>query len=147
MAALLLALLLASQTVGDGPSAEAGAAAPNAASADTPAAELQAPAAPAAAVPGVTVTGRPCVVVDIAGTRTGVLDCANRDLDAAARLARTRARIGRVEAPQDVRSNPAALGLSNVAATRNRMGSEFGRGVRPQPQPMTTPSGGIPPRR
>lgn len=126
MTSLLLALVLAAQQASTGTP-------PPAASADV-------------ARDDITVNGRACVVVDVAGERAGVLDCTNRDLDAAARLGRAKAAIVAPRLPHDVRSNPHALGLANTAATRNRLGNQWGKGTRPLPVSPSTGSSALPRR-
>lgn len=87
----------------------------------------------------------PCVMVDIAGHRTGDLDCTNQTLAKVAGRAQA-ATTPQVGVPT-IGSSPTALGEANVAATRERLGSSFGTSVIPQ-RPVQTyaPPLGRPPR-
>ncbi len=80
----------------------------------------------------------PCVIVEIAGTRAGHLDCATQKLTEAARSAQTQARAGYdVPVPQ-AGSPDVQLGVANQTATRLRMGSAFGNSVHSE-RPVTRP--------
>ncbi|QXQ05306.1 hypothetical protein KX816_13685 [Sphingosinicellaceae bacterium] len=88
----------------------------------------------------------PCIVVDIAGTRAGSVDCAAARLGAAARTAQDRAGSTGIAVP-DARSPGVVTGVASQTATRQRIGKTFGTGVRPQrpPTPVyTNPIGSRP---
>ncbi|CAM5563506.1 MAG: hypothetical protein EP345_06075 [Sphingomonadales bacterium] len=84
---------------------------------------------------------QPCVIVDIAGTRAGHLDCATGRLQEAARAAQAESRAG-LEAPTPGAGSPdVQVGVAHQAATRLRMGDALGRSVhpeRPNSRPPTT---------
>lgn len=80
----------------------------------------------------------PCVIVEIAGERSGHLDCATRRLQEAARIAQGEARAG-IDAPIPQTGSPdVQLGIANQTATRLRMGSALGRSVHPE-RPASRP--------
>ncbi|NLS28479.1 hypothetical protein S2M10_34890 [Sphingomonas sp. S2M10] len=81
---------------------------------------------------GGTPPPAPCVVVDIAGTRVGHLDCATQALEAAARAAQARARQAIVTPVLDAGSPDVRTGIASQSATRQRMGNAFGVSVHAQ---------------
>jgi hypothetical protein len=100
---------------------------------------LHVEAAPPAAATG-TIGKAPCVVAEGAGR----LDCVNQALaDTAARA--QAAATPHTDAPT-IGSSPTTLGEANVAATRERLGSSFGKSVVPQrPAQTFAPPLGRPP--
>ncbi|MCI3179521.1 hypothetical protein C5708_04565 [Caulobacter sp. CCUG 60055] len=111
----------------------------------------------AAASPAPATIGGPpdasvCVTVEVAGARSGTLDCAAARLRAAAQAAQDKAAQDRaadgggLDAPS-ARSSAAVVGAALPAATRQRLGSAYGHGVRPQrpaPPVYTPPLGKTP---
>lgn len=101
---------------------------------------------PTAALAG-TIGGSPpvaaelCVEVDIAGHKAGHLDCASQRLQAATREAQARAPNADSFDIPGAQSPDVVTGVANQTATRQRMGNQFGVGVRPQrpPPPMYGP--------
>lgn len=75
---------------------------------------------------------RHCVEVDIAGYRAGTIDCAAARLDAVAKAAQERAAAALNLTIADATSADVVTGVANRTATRQRMGDQFGVGVRPQ---------------
>jgi hypothetical protein len=74
----------------------------------------------------------PCVIVEIAGERSGHLDCATQRLQEAARRAQDRARSA-FDLPVPQAGSPdVQLGVANQTATRLRMGNALGRSVHPE---------------
>jgi hypothetical protein len=71
-----------------------------------------------------------CVIVEIAGHRSGHLDCASQRLQDAARIARDQARRT-IEVPQ-TGSPDVTVGVSSLSGTRLRMGNALGHSVHPQ---------------
>lgn len=80
----------------------------------------------------------PCVIVEIAGTRSGHLDCATRRLQEAARRAQGEARSGFDLPIPQAGSADVQLGVANETATHLRMGSALGRSVHPE-RPASRP--------
>ena len=103
---------------------------------------------PTATAPAGTIGGPPpvaaemCVEVDIAGYKAGHLDCATQRLRAATREAQERAPNAESFDVPSARSADVVTGVANQTATRQRMGNQFGVGVRPQrpPPPVYGPS-------
>lgn len=86
-----------------------------------------------------------CVRVEIAGSQAGQLECAVATLKEAGRLAQSRARAG-FDAPVPGATSPGVTtGVASQTATRQRLGSSFGRSVHPQrpnrPTPPPRPQG------
>jgi hypothetical protein len=76
----------------------------------------------------------PCVEVDIVGYRPGHLECASRSLEDAARLAQSQARAA-IDTPVIGAGSPdIRTGVASQAATRQRLGTNYGVAVRP-PRP------------
>ena len=86
-----------------------------------------------------------CVYVETEGDPGGRLACIQQRLRAAAREAQEKV-APLPGAPLDARSTDTRVGVANEAATRQRMGNQFGVSVHPQrpPAPKYTPLG--PPR-
>lgn len=83
---------------------------------------------------------QPCVIVDIAGTRAGHLDCATDRLQEAARAAQAESRAG-LEAPTPGAGSPdVQVGVAHETATRLRMGDALGRSVHPERPNSRPPS-------
>ncbi|MDQ8757556.1 hypothetical protein RCO27_15105 [Sphingosinicella sp. LHD-64] len=86
----------------------------------------------------------PCVMVDIAGYRAGHLECASRSLEYAARVAQSQARAA-IETPVIGAGSPdIRTGVASQAATRQRLGTNYGVAVRPQrpaPPAWSSPMG------
>lgn len=81
---------------------------------------------------GAAPPGIPCVTVDIAGDRTGHLDCATRRLNEAARRAQNQARAG-IDLPVTRAGSPdVQTGVAHQGAARLRMGNALGRSVTPE---------------
>lgn len=81
-----------------------------------------------------------CVIVEIAGHRSGHLDCASQRLQDAARIAQDQARR-MIEVPQ-TGSPDVMVGVSSLSGTRLRMGNALGHSVHPQrPAPTYAPPG------
>ncbi|MEG3086715.1 hypothetical protein [Sphingomonas sp. PB4P5] len=88
--------------------------------------------APSAPLGRAAPAAGPCVEVDIAGNKAGHLDCASQRLQAATRQAQASApNADRFDVP-NARSADVVTGVANQTATRQRMGNQFGVGVRPQ---------------
>lgn len=79
-----------------------------------------------------------CVIVEIAGHRSGHIDCASQRLQDAARIAQDQARR-MIEVPQ-TGSPDVMVGVSSLSGTRLRMGNALGHSVHPQrPAPTYVP--------
>lgn len=76
-----------------------------------------------------------CVEVDIAGYRAGHIDCATLRLQQATGDAQARAPNAETFDVPTARSADVVTGVANQTATRQRMGNQFGVGVRPQRPP------------
>lgn len=88
----------------------------------------------------------PCVQVDIAGHRSGHLNCATGRLQAAANSAQTQARAG-IDAPVIGAGSPdIQTGIAHEGATRLRMGNALGRSIYPERpnRPIAPPRGSRP---
>lgn len=136
---LAAVLLAASLATAPAVSAQSGAS--------TPSASGQSGDPPSTAASTGTIGGSPpvaaemCVEVDIAGYKAGHLDCATRRLRAATREAQERAPNAESFDVPGARSADVVTGVANQTATRQRMGNQFGVGVRPQrpPPPVFAP--------
>jgi hypothetical protein len=84
----------------------------------------------------------PCVAVDIAGHKAGDADCAAQKLQDAARQAQDRAKDQPVPNVASATSPDTQIGVANQAATKQRLGDNFGKSVLPQrpTPPPPTPS-------
>lgn len=126
-------LLVASFATAPAASAQSGTLAP------TPSGQSGDP--PKAAASTGTIGGLPpvaadmCVEVDIAGYKAGHLDCASQRLQAATREAQARAPNAEGFDLPSARSADVVTGVANQTATRQRMGNQYGVGVRPQRPP------------
>lgn len=113
---------------------------------DLPPAVVTAPASGPPTSPSRTIAGSgpsPCVRVDIAGHRAGHLECASRELEAAARVARRDSDAARNIPLPEAGSPDVQLGIASRAGTRLRLRGNFGKSVRPPaaPPPVFTPPG------
>lgn len=105
-------------------------------------AATQSTASPTVAQPSGTIGGGAshspadlCVEVDIAGYRAGHLDCATLRLRQATRDARARTPNAETFDVPSAGSADVVTGVANQTATRQRMGNQYGIGVRPQRLP------------
>ncbi|MBO9726056.1 MAG: hypothetical protein J7530_16905 [Novosphingobium sp.] len=87
----------------------------------------------------------PCVAVDIGGQRAGHLDCAARQLEEAARIARIKAGAAQGVAVPQAGSPDVQVGVSSLSGTRLRMGGNLGTSVYPS-RPAVTPVNPLRPR-
>lgn len=85
-----------------------------------------------------------CVFVEEPGDVASRLACLQQRLRTAARRAQRLAQPP--AAPLDARSTDTRVGLANEAATRQRMGNQFGVGVHPQRPPAPVYSPAVPRR-
>ena len=90
--------------------------------------------------------GTPCVVVEVASSRAGDLECAARRAEKAARIVRAQAETIRAMSVERAGSPDVRVGVSSLSGTRLRMGSNLGRSVRPQ-RPAPIPANPRGPRR
>jgi hypothetical protein len=84
-------------------------------------------------------THDPCVAVDIAGHKAGDTDCAAQKLQDAAKAAQDRAKDQPVPNVVTATSPDTKIGVANEAATKQRLGDNFGKSVlpqRPTPPPL-----------
>jgi hypothetical protein len=84
-----------------------------------------------------------CVAVDIAGHKAGDAECAAQKLQDAARQAQDRAKDQPVPSVASATSPDTEIGVANQAATKQRLGDNFGKSVLPQrptaPPPAPSP--------
>jgi hypothetical protein len=131
--ALSIALLAATLAMAPAASAQSGTLAPTQSDESGP--------PPTATAPAGTIGGPPpvaaemCVEVDIAGYKAGHLDCASQRLQAATRQAQARAPNADSYDVPGARAPDVITGVANQTATRQRMGNQYGVGVRPQRPP------------
>ena len=86
----------------------------------------------------------PCVAVDVAGRKAGTQECAAQKLQDAATSAQNHTDQGRDTANlPTATSHDTKIGVANQTATKQRLGSNFGKSVLPQrpniPPPAPTP--------
>jgi hypothetical protein len=74
----------------------------------------------------------PCVGVDIAGHKAGDATCAAQKLQDAAKQAQDRAKDQPVANTPTATSPDTQIGVANQAATKQRLGDNFGKSVLPQ---------------
>lgn len=87
----------------------------------------------------------PCVAVDIGGQRAGHLDCAVRQLEEAARIARITAGVAQGVSVPQAGSPDVQVGVSSLSGTRLRMGGNLGTSIYPS-RPRVTPANPLGPR-